>query len=242
MGSLIHPPRLRVRPPLVCGESGMKISALTYCIIVIMLTGFTETVAFAKPPRDKVQQVASCIAKKDSVQTHALVLSVPGSADEASHLTAMANTFGSCGAASFTQTDQRNLPLLIGALAEPISTSFGEITGHWQGVPDRDKLAMNSAKRTRTYPVNAAVARCLFDVYPDEGEDYVRAARGSKRGSRALALLQSEISRCIDAGEEIAMTMPQFRAEMVRAYVRYVCAPNDPTPLTFVPDRERADA
>ncbi len=174
---------------------------------------------------------AKCAIKRDYRSARAIVLAVPNSAEESVGLAAIAPALLACGGQSISSLSYDQRTLLIGVFSARIAEEFGILRSSWSnGAPDLDAFARMMANRTHGYPPRAAMAKCAFEVDTNRSVKFVKSRSGSTAETRAFNAIQPTLSRCVDAGSQIASSKALLRSEMARAYVRHICVPNDPIP------------
>ncbi len=183
--------------------------------------------AFAQSPVDAVERAAACAINGDRRRSAALSQAIPGSGQEGATLMVMTPLIARC----FARTGLSDTPdaraLFAGRIAERLyvgTTSSFQSREISRTVVPAGTVTLPQAiwNRTEGWPHEAAVAECVAAVAPNEVDRLVRTRIGSPAEAEAMEPVLTALPACLDQGRQLTMGRRRLRAELARAFYRYI--------------------
>jgi len=208
----------------------VRLSAPSFVLMflggVILPSG--GAVARIQETGDDPIKLGECVMRMARPLATAVALSIPGSAEENRLFAELNSTILNCkGAPSGAMSiDQKSL--FMGAISSKILAPVTVYHSGWSGRPNLDAAAQMMAVQSQGYPLRSAMAKCLVFVDTNNAFRFIKSRSGSNNEKKLASALTPSLTRCVDKGVNLSMSLQALRAETTRAFARYVCAPNDP--------------
>jgi hypothetical protein len=183
--------------------------------------------AVAQPPGDAVDRAAGCAIHGDRRRSAALSQAIPGSEGESATLTAMTPLIARCFARNGLADTPEARALFAGRVAERLyvgTTSFFQSRETSRTVVPARTVTVPQAiwNRTAGWPSEAALAECTAAVAQNEVDRLLRTRAGSPAEAEAMAPILAAVPACLDQGQQLVMGRRRLRAELARAFYRYI--------------------
>ena len=163
----------------------------------------------------------------DRRRSVALSQAVPGSAVEHATLAEMTPLIGRCLARSGLADSPEMRALLAGRIAERLyvgATSFFQSREVSRSVVPAETVTLPQAiwNRTGDWPGEAALAECVAAVAPNQVDGLLRTRADSRAEAEAMEPIVAALPQCLDQGQQLAVSRHRLRAELARAFYRYI--------------------
>jgi hypothetical protein len=200
-------------------------------LLVAMATGGAGAAADAVqsplPAQSTIVRAAGCLLSADRTGSRALSQAAPASDAERAAWIALAPQVQRCFGRAGLADSEAARSLVAGQLAERLyvgSTTYFESrvvskTTVPAGAPTLQQAASN---RTQGWPAEAAMAECVVLNAPNEVDRLLRTGAGSGAEAQAIGIVRSAFPSCVNQGQQIALNRRQLRAELARAFFRYI--------------------
>ena len=194
------------------------------------LGGAAAAPANAAPGEESVRRAAGCVLGADRRRSATLSQAVPGSDGERAAWAAMSPLIQRCFARARLADTPEARALVAGQLAERLyvrTTRFFRRQVISTTVTTAGALSLPAivSDRTEGWPPEAALAECAAAGAPNEVDRLLRTRAGSRADSEAMRAIRATLPACLNQGRQMAMSRARLRAELARAFYRYMNPP-----------------
>jgi hypothetical protein len=195
--------------------------------LLALLCTAAASPAVGAPEREAVRRAAGCAIGGDRRWSASLSQSIPGSQEERAAWAGLGRVIERCFARAELADTAEARALFAGQVAERLyvgTTSFFQSRPISASVTTADPMTLPQAlwNRTSGWPPEAALAECVAGMAPNEVDRLIRTEAGSTRAADAMQGITAALPACLNQGQQLTMSRMRLRAELARAFYRYI--------------------
>ncbi|PWG03390.1 hypothetical protein [Sphingosinicella humi] len=176
---------------------------------------------------EAIDEAIDCAIDANGPAVVHLAGSIPNSPAELAAYGTLDDVISGCFQDSGLPDTPRTRSLFAGQAAEQLYRNLGYRFSSRTTYENLTTISLAQAigRRTEGWPLAAAMAECIVAHSPKDVEKLMRTRAGSKSEDRAIKAITAVFPTCVDTGNQLSLDRAGLRAELARAFFRYLSLP-----------------